>query len=114
MTATRESWDNTPLPEARARLEVEAYPTERMQRMAQGFVPAAMEQKWFAFMEGDWLQLHRSWTGICVYRLRFEPTPDGARIAEAWVNRDPEQYSTTVADADDARTVLHLIDQLWR
>lgn len=115
MTATRDSWDNQPLPEARARLEVEAaYPRARFERIAAGFVPRAMEQKWFAFLEGDWLQIHRSWTGICVYRVRFAPTPDGARIAEAWVNRDPEQYSAVVSDAQDAATLLQLIDALWR
>jgi len=64
------------------------------------------------YFEDDTLFLHRSWTGSCLYTVRFEVRPDGsARIVEALVNRDPEQYTET-SDAKDARTVVSLVKTL--
>jgi hypothetical protein len=76
-----------------------------------GFIPEEMEDKWFIYEEGGWLNFHRSWTGFCVYRVRLQPTPASAEIAEAWVNREKEQY-TCVDDDYDARLLSWLIDVL--
>jgi hypothetical protein len=42
-----------------------------------------MEDKWFVFLEGLVLYLHRSWTGRPVYKVEFEPADDGFRVKEA-------------------------------
>ena len=54
---------------------------------------------------------HRSWTGICIYRVVFRPTPDGLAIKSVMVNRRHDQYQNT-DDEEDARLVLELIDDL--
>ena len=42
-----------------------------MQEIAKGYRPMDMNDKWVAFMENDRLFLHRSWTGIGIYEVRF-------------------------------------------
>ena len=44
---------------------------EEMQEIALGYRPMDMSDKWLAFMEGDRLFLHRSWTGHGIYEVRF-------------------------------------------
>lgn len=56
-------------------------------------------------MEGDTLYAHRSWTGICIYRIDFKA--DGNHAVT--VNRDPEQYSCTSID-EDRQTLNELLD----
>lgn len=58
-----------------------------------------------------WLSFHRSWTGICIYRLRFRKRDEGVEIVEAWVNRKGDEYSC-VDDLYDAAIVSWLIDVL--
>ena len=101
MTATRSRWKTTPLPEARQALPFErSYSREEFERLAQGHVPQEMEDKWFVFYEQPWLYLHRSWTGLCIYQVRFEQEHDSARVVEALSNRDPDQYKETDAVRD--------------
>ncbi|MBP5154991.1 MAG: NADAR family protein [Clostridia bacterium] len=47
-------------------------------------------------MEGDTLFAHRSWTGVCIYRVDFKP--DNNHLVT--VNRDPEQYKCTSIEED--------------
>jgi hypothetical protein len=52
-----------------------------------------MDEKWNAFVEGDVLFLHRSWTGHGVYEASFVPVPGGGRkIASAVAEADRERY----------------------
>lgn len=58
-----------------------------------GLVPYEIGDKWFMFMEGDWLYMHHSWTGYCAYKIRFEQDGFGSmRIAEIWAS-EHDQYS---------------------
>ncbi len=111
-SATRESWKNEPLPDRRASLSVRrVYSAAEYARIARGFIPQQMEDKWFIFLEGDRLYLHRSWTGLALFEVRFEPHGGDYVLAEAWVNRDPDQYKSTDDDFD-AALLLFLIDRL--
>jgi hypothetical protein len=76
-----------------------------------GLVPEEMEDKWFIYWQDDALFFHRSWTGFCVYIVRFSPEGDGHRMVQADLNRDPEQYGGT-SDEHDARMISYLIDLL--
>jgi hypothetical protein len=105
MAATRGDWKTTPLPAARKAIPFDrSYTAEEFAWVKEGLVPECMEDKWFVFYEEPWLYFHRSWTGYCVYQLRFEPADSGARVAEVWVSRDAEQYRET----DDTRDALLL------
>jgi 8-oxo-dGTP pyrophosphatase MutT (NUDIX family) len=111
--ASRSDWKTRPLPASRVVLAIDrVYTSEQMAQIRQGLVPNNMDEKWFSFFEDGTLHLHRSWTGVCVYRVSFEPTQQGAWIAtRAEVNRHIEQYSG-VDDDFDRSEVVALIENL--
>lgn len=111
--ARREDRLTEPLPAARTSLgrpDIDrVYTPIQFAWLQQGVLPLEMEDRWFVFYEAPWLYLHRSWTGHCFFQARFEESATGARLAEALVNRDPEQYPE--ADlAAAARYLLGLLD----
>ncbi|NNJ11667.1 hypothetical protein EKD04_015130 [Chloroflexales bacterium ZM16-3] len=61
-----------------------------------------MEDTWFAFVEGDTLHLHRSWTGYQIYAVTFAPRDGGSFIARVEANRDPSH------DEANAQSLLRL------
>lgn len=74
-----------------------------------GFRPEDMDYKWFIFYEHDRLYIHRSWTGCCIYIVRFEyEGPDGV-ACEVQANRNPKQYGVH-DDSYDTRMAFWLID----
>lgn len=112
MKATSKSWKTKRLPAERARLPLErSFDAAEWQALRQGLIPEEMEQKWFIYESRGWLSFHRSWTGICIYRLRFRPRGAGVEIVEAWVNRNREQYFCA-DDRYDAAIVTYLLDSL--
>jgi hypothetical protein len=109
-SATPAGWQTSALPEARARLALDrTYSAEEFGRIAQGFVPTSTDDRWLIYLDGEWLAIHRSWTGHCIYRVRFVREGDRYQIAEAWANRDPAQYRRA-DDAADASDLLRLIE----
>lgn len=111
--ATRQSWPNLqPFPDKHTPLVIQrAFSEDEYERIAWGFIPQAMEDKWFIFLETDVLRFHRSWTGSCVYQLTLKK--DGTRytIQHAAVSRDPDQYGASDHN-DDQSLLLSLIDDL--
>lgn len=57
-----------------------------------GHKSADMDDKWNAYVEGQRLYLHRSWTGLGVYEAEFGPVPGGWRIIAAVVTGDRDSY----------------------
>jgi hypothetical protein len=93
-------------------------PAEYYQALVRGKIPKDMEDRWFVFAEGDWVYIHRSWSGNCTFQLRFEPGPGGYVLAEGWVNLDPAQNRLTgegkEADlASQADRLRHIFDGGW-
>lgn len=111
--ACAEDWRIKPLPKQRRKLLLDrVFDSTAAARIAKGFIPAAMEQKWFAWFDGTVLHLHRSWTGICIYHVSFATAGRDLRAVCAWVNRNPDQYSET-NDAADGRALINLMDDLF-
>jgi hypothetical protein len=109
---TSKSWKAKLLPAERARLRLErSFTAAEWAAMQRGSIPEAMEDKWFIYEKNGRLSFHRSWTGVCVFRVRFRKRGTGMEIVEAWVNRKTDQYSC-VDDRYDAGLVLWLIDVL--
>lgn len=91
--ATRDSWKTTPMSSSRVELPINLSLTlDEFERVKRGNIPEEMEDKWFVFHEDGWVYFHRSWTGYCIYQLRFELEGIEAVVREAWVTRDPEHY----------------------
>ena len=112
MRATSKSWKTKPLPAERAPLRLErSFDAAEWEAIRQGFIPEEMEDKWFVYESRGWLSFHRSWTGICIYRVRLRKTSKGMEVVEARVNRKSDDYSC-VDDRYDAAIASWLIDVL--
>jgi hypothetical protein len=99
-----------PLPRLRTTISLDrTFTPQEMDRICEGVVARQMEDKWVIFWEGHSLFCHRSWTGFCVYVVRFLDDDGKWRMFEADVNRDPEQYKYT-DDEWDAAMISYLID----
>jgi hypothetical protein len=106
--AKRGHWNTKPMPAECEHLSVtKRYSHEEFDRIATGIVPLEMEAKWFVYYEEPWLFLHRSWTGFCIYRARFEQRSDGVALVEAFVNRRSDQHG---GSKDDAALLVRLLD----
>ena len=104
--ADRNDWTTQNMPEQHAAFILRRpIPPEQMAILRRGHIPMEMEDKWFWYMEGDTLYAHRSWTGMCVYRVDFQP--DGDHIVA--VNRDPQQYRCDSTE-EDAHRLNDLLD----
>jgi len=109
----KEDWVTKPLPRQRSELTLNlTFDAAVMSRIRKGFLPTVMEEKWFAWFEEPVLHLHRSWTGFCIYQVRFQRTKDGWRATSAKVNRATAQHSET-DDAADCKLIAELIEGLF-
>src|SRR5690349_10077515 len=71
--ADRHSWPKVyPIIDGRVMSFEIQFDGEQYRRLALGFIPRQMEDKWFVFMENDSLFFHRSWTGTCIYVLEMK------------------------------------------
>jgi hypothetical protein len=108
--ATRDRWKAEPLPESVARLQyTRTFSAQEYEKLSYGLIPNEMEDKWFIYLEQGHLYFHRSWTGVCVYRVRFERVDETYFAIEALVNRDPTKYKET-DDAYDTALLSFLIE----
>lgn len=105
-------WQTEVLPSQRAGIPVDRlFSDEDMTLICRGLLPEKMEDKWFIYWQDNTLFFHRSWTGFCIFMVRFIREDAGWRMDEAWANRDPEQYSVTSVELD-AELLLHLVTML--
>ena len=101
-----------PMPRTRTTLTLNLHLTRtEAERLRLGFIPSAMEEKWFAYMDGDTLFEHRSWTGYCISQVHFVPEGDGLRATHAEVNRFPGQYSNQ-DDEEDRQSITARVSGL--
>jgi hypothetical protein len=112
MKANRKSWKINPISKEKVAMDIYAeYSAVEYKKMSEGFQPYDMDQKWFVYMEDDTLWFHRSWTGVCIYEVKFINTGDKHIIKEAWADG--------LKDLDDikirnywSKIVLFLIDAI--
>lgn len=84
MIARADDWKKTPF-DAVIQFDYTAqFNASQHERLRQGFVPMAMEDKWFIYHENDVLYFHRSWTGQPIYRAHLERAKDGYVVKSAW------------------------------
>lgn len=76
-----------------------------------GFIPSAMEEKWFSYFENNILFQHRSWSGYCIDQIHFDAEGFGLRATHAEVNREIAQYQNT-DDREDTRRIEVMVRQL--
>jgi len=81
---------------------------EEYQALVFGFIPRDMDDRWFLYVQDDWVYLHRSWTGHCIFKLKLEVSSGNVMLTDIHINRDPDQYRSInpEADKDEANSVL--------
>lgn len=110
--AKKSDWKTVEHPSARMTIMLDRrFTSQEMTKIRKGLIPEKMEDKWFVYWHKNTLFFHRSWTGLCIYRVRFVADGTSWRMVEADVNRDPEQYRETI-DGMDAGLISWLIDVL--
>jgi len=98
------------MPKAHAAIRVSRrFSAREIEKIKLGFRPPDMDYKWFIFFEQDRLYIHRSWTGYCIYIVRFENEGRDYVACEVQANRNPKQYRES-DDSYDAQMAFWLID----
>ena len=89
------------------------YSDEQMKKIKFGMVPRDMDDRWFIYYAEDeeTLYLHRSWSGLCVYMVKFKKVDSSFAAVNAVVNEDPEEYRCG-DNAEEKMKCLDLIDTL--
>lgn len=115
MTAKRAGpadWETKSLPAERTTIVLDrVFSQSEMDRIRVGVIPEVMEERWFIYWRDKTLYFHRSWTGFCIYVVRFVRQDEVWRMVRAEVNRDHEQYQG-MDDDDDVELISDLIDIL--
>lgn len=82
------------MPEDSQSLMIERdFTAEEFNKITDGIIPRDMDDRWFVYYEAPFLFLHRSWTGFCIFLVKFEPISDQMRIVEVIVNCNKNQYT---------------------
>jgi len=101
-----------PMPDSNAELKCNRFYNRRhLEKINLGYEAQVMEEKWNIYREGEWLYLHRSWTGLMIFKAHFTPVENGELLDKIVVNRDKSQYLSTDDEKDKALALL-LIDKL--
>ena len=96
----RSDWKNEDMPAQQDSFILKrAFSKKETAALRRGHIPEAMEDKWFWYMEGDTLYIHRSWTGFCIFIVELSDS----YTHKVRVNRDPEQYAGRGTDEDCER-----------
>lgn len=95
--AKKTDWEVQDMPLRHTRFILKRhFEPEEIANLRFGNIPQEMEDKWFFYMEGDVLYAHRSWTGICIYIVKFDFARDKAKVT---VNR--KDYQDTLKNAKE-------------
>jgi len=94
---TKDDWHTEPMPEDNVEFEMERLLTiNDINILKRGHKPEAMEDKWFWYVEDNILNIHRSWTGACLFKVELN-TNGKLKVVS---NRNPEQYKETDIEKD--------------
>jgi hypothetical protein len=86
---------------------------DEFERVKLGVLPDDMGH-WLIFLEGQrrqYIHFVRAWSGFSVYKLRVEWHRDEYRVTEAWISRDPRQYTST-DEKYDAELLSEVIERV--
>ena len=85
--AQAEDWNIQPIPKDMYLINCKLkYTDKQFDMIERGVIPEEMEEKWFIYYDSSRLYIYRSWTGICVFIVKFS-----SKIAsEIMVNPDKD------------------------
>ena len=100
--ATADAWKRTPFGELVTIPYRSRFSADEFERLKLGLIPRAMEDKWFIYFAESTLFLHRSWTGMGVFKVSLSQEGSQAEVADA-------QYDAQVLSASDADYQVRLL-----
>lgn len=102
------------MPKEHIEVAIEAeYSPEQFSKIALGYVPEAMEEKWFFFLENMTLYIHRSWTGYCMFEVDFVEREGNYHTVRARINRNKKQYTDDNNSIDCEISFLRNLIDNW-
>lgn len=97
--AKKTDWDTEDMPKEQGSFVLRRhFSAEEIENLKCGNVPQEMEDKWFWYMEGNTLYAHRSWSGNCIFTIRFDFDTDEHLVT---VNQNREQCRLSMEEAED-------------
>ncbi len=111
--ARKGDWDITQMPIEHTPFELDlTISSNDFFRIMQGLIPASISDRWFIYYKDNWLYLHRSWTGHCIFQLRFQEREGNYKVVGAIANRHKQQYKSNDITLDAEIIKLVLFSQL--
>jgi hypothetical protein len=111
--ATKESWKTIDMSAIREKLDLDFRCTrEEYEQILQGFIPTDMEDKWFLYVEGNTLYVHRSWTGHCLFMVTFREENQKYLVEDAWMNTDPQVCHPPMESQYGKKLVIYLLERI--
>jgi hypothetical protein len=96
--AQKSDWQNHDMSEDQWSTTInKSYTIEEFEKIKIGLIPQQMEDKWFIYFEEPWLYLHRSWSGNCIFKVRFETNkeePNLIDIVEVIISQKHETFNS--------------------
>lgn len=105
MRAEPDHWKHEPFGETVSIPFRRSFNVIEAEKLAQGLIPEAMEDKWFIYLDENQLCFFRSWTGHPVYRVTLEEKDGGCIVADA-------EISGSVTEVEDAEYQAKLLSFL--
>lgn len=110
--AVKSSWRHTPMPQSQILQNFECQLDQvQYESLSFGLVPTDMDDKWFIFMEDNQVFFHRSWTGHCIFSIKFEEKAGTMIAVEAMVNSCQDQYKP-INDEVEIRLLRELMSKV--
>jgi hypothetical protein len=107
---TRDEWKLHKMPKSHATIPVNRrFSASEIGQIKLGFRPEQMEDRWIIFYEREHLYIHRSWTGYCIYVVRFDESAGYHTARQIQANRNPKQYGVS-DDSYDSQMAFWVID----
>lgn len=82
-----------------------SYTKSQFSKIIRGFLPESMEDRWFIYYE-DYLYVHRSWSGKCIYKLKFVQKKEYFLLTQIYVD---VEYSE---EDGNINSVLEIIEKV--
>lgn len=112
MPASSNSWKREPFNEGVPLPYQAIFDSGQFSQIKEGFVPKGMDDRWFIYYEEPHLFLHRSWTGIPVYRLKLEHSASGAQVIESLLSIDVAKVAGQSIAQEELKYQAALVDFL--
>ena len=84
---------------AQTNVNIELSATD-FEKLKHGIYARSTEEKWNAFLLDNYMYWSRSWTDICIYKVRIERNLDGIALTKLKVTRNPDEYGSTNLEHD--------------